>query len=105
MYGEVHPNFAATLGIKDGDMMWVYGTGEGKIKIRCKYSYSVAENYVFLPQNFSGVWSGENLGYRYPEKTAPYGYGENSNQVTSYGFDQQTACPETKCSLVRLEKA
>jgi formate dehydrogenase major subunit len=105
MYGEVHPNFAATLGLKDGDMMWVYGTGEGKIKIRCKFSHSVAENYVFLPQNFSGVWQGENLGYRYPEKTAPYGYGENSNQVTSYGFDQQTACPETKCSLVRLERA
>lgn len=31
--------------------------------------------------------------------------GENSTQVTSYGFDQQTSCPETKCSLVRIEKA
>ena len=105
MYGEITPQLGAKLGIKDGDMMWVYGTGGGKIKIRCKYGYSVDENSVFLPQNFSGVWQGENLEKRYPDQTAPYGYGENSNQVTSYGYDQQTSCPETKCSLVRLEKA
>ncbi|WP_323807956.1 molybdopterin dinucleotide binding domain-containing protein, partial [Halarcobacter ebronensis] len=105
MYGELHPNFAGKLGLNDGDMMWVYGTAEGKIKVRCKYSHRVAENSVFLPQNFSGIWSGEKLDYRYPEKTAPYAYGESSNQITSYGFDQETACPETKCSLVRIEKA
>ncbi|RXJ60785.1 molybdopterin-dependent oxidoreductase [Candidatus Marinarcus aquaticus] len=105
MYGEVHPNYAASLGIKDGEMMWVYGTAEGKIKVRCKYSHTVAEGYVFLPQNFSGVFSGEKLDYRYPEGTQPYIYGEASNQITSYGFDQETGCPETKCSLVRLERA
>lgn len=105
MYGEIHPELGANLGIKDGEMMWVYGTGEGKIKIKCKYSYRVDEKSVFLPQNFSGVWQGENLAHRYPKDTAPYGYGENSNQVTSYGFDQQTSCPETKCSLVRIERA
>lgn len=105
MYGEVHPNLGAKLGIKDNEMMWVHGTGEGKIKIRCKYSLRVDETSVFLPQNFSGVWSGEHLGHRYPKGTAPHGFGENSNQVTSYGYDQQTSCPETKCSLVRIEKA
>jgi formate dehydrogenase major subunit len=105
MYGEVHPNLAAKLGIKDNEMMWVYGTGEGKIKIRCKYSFRVDENSVFLPQNFSGMWSGESLESRYPEGTAPHSFGESSNQVTSYGYDQQTSCPETKCSLVRLERA
>jgi formate dehydrogenase major subunit len=86
-------------------MMWVYGTGEGKIKIKCKFSYRVDETSVFLPQNFSGVWQGESLLDRYPKGTAPYGHGESSNQVTSYGFDQQTSCPETKCSLVRIERA
>jgi len=105
MYGEVHPELGAKLGIKDGEMMWVYGTGEGKIKIKCRYSLRVDENSVFLPQNFSGVWSGESLENRYPAGTAPYSFGENSNQVTSYGYDQQTSCPETKCSLVRLERA
>ena len=105
MYGEIHPKLGGKLGINDGDMMWVYGTGEGKIKIKCKYGYTVDENSVFLPQNFSGVWSGESLEKRYPGVTAPYALGENSNQITSYGYDQQTSCPETKCSLVRLEKA
>lgn len=105
MYGEVHPELGAKLGIKNGEMMWVYGTGEGKIKIKCKYSLRVDTNSVFLPQNFSGVWSGESLESRYPAGTAPYALGENSNQVTSYGYDQQTSCPETKCSLVRLERA
>jgi len=105
MYGEVHPELGAKLGIKDGEMMWVYGTGGGKIKIKCKHSLRVDEKSVFLPQNFSGMWSGEHLGKRYPAGTAPYAFGENSNQITSYGYDQQTSCPETKCSLVRLEKA
>lgn len=105
MYGEVHPNLAAKLGIRDNEMMWVYGTDEGKIKIKCKYSLRVDENSVFLPQNFSGVWSGESLESRYPSGTAPHSFGESSNQVTSYGYDQQTSCPETKCSLVRIERA
>ncbi len=105
MYGELHPNLAAKLGIKHGEMMWVYGTKGGKIKIKCKVSLRVDEKSVFLPQNFSGWWSGEDLTHRYPDKTAPYAMGENSGQVTSYGFDQQTACPETKCSLVRIERA
>ena len=105
MYGELHPNTASRLGVKHGQMMWVHGTTGRKIKIKCKVSLRVAENNVFLPQNFSGWWSGEDLTHRYPDKTAPYAMGENSTQVTSYGFDQQTACPETKCSLVRIEKA
>lgn len=105
MYGELHPTLAGKLGLKDNEMMWVYGTGGGKIKIKCKHSLRVDENSVFLPQNFSGIWSGESLVDRYPAGTAPYGLGENSTQVTSYGFDQQTACPETKCSLVRIERA
>ncbi len=105
MYGELHPILAGKLGLKDNEMMWVYGTGGGKIKIKCKHSLRVDEDSVFLPQNFSGIWSGESLVDRYPAGTAPYGLGENSTQVTSYGFDQQTACPETKCSLVRIERA
>ncbi|KLE05921.1 molybdopterin dinucleotide binding domain-containing protein, partial [Aliarcobacter butzleri] len=87
MYGELHPTLAGKLGLNDNDMMWVYGTGGGKIKIKCKHSLRVDEHSVFLPQNFSGIWSGESLVNRYPAQTAPYGLGENSTQVTSYGFD------------------
>ena len=105
MYWELHPRLAGKLGLRDNEMMWVYGTGGGKIKIKCKYSLRVDEHSVFLPQNFSGIWSGEHLGHRYPAGTQPYGFCENSNQVTSYGYDQQTSCPETKCYLVRIERA
>lgn len=105
MFGSLNPALAAKLGLKDGDMMWVHGTGGGKIKVKCKYSLTVDDKSVFLPQNFSGWWSGEDLTHRYPTGTAPYAMGENSNQVTSYGFDQQTGCPEVNCSLVRIEKA
>lgn len=73
MYGELHPTLAGKLGLKDNEMMWVYGTGGGKIKIKCKHSLRVDENSVFLPQNFSGIWSGESLVDRYPAGTAPYG--------------------------------
>lgn len=105
MYIEIHPNLAGKLGIRDGDMVWVYGTGEGKIKVKAVYGYSVDENSIFMPQNFSGVWSGESLRERYPEGTAPYALGENAGHVSSYGYDIVTTCPETKCTLVRIEKA
>ena len=36
MYGELHPTLAGKLGLKDNEMMWVYGTGGGKIRIKCK---------------------------------------------------------------------
>jgi formate dehydrogenase major subunit len=105
MFIEINPNLAGKLGVKDGDMVWVYGTSEGKIKVKAVYSYTIDENSIFLPQNFSGVWSGVSLADRYPEQTAPYALGECSTMVTSYGYDIITSCPETKCTLVRIEKA
>lgn len=105
MYAHIHPTLAKKYGVDNGDMIWVHGTGEGKIKVKAVYSYSVAETDIFMPQNFSGLWSGKSLVDKYPKGTAPYALGENSNQVTSYGYDIVTACPETKCTLVRIEKA
>lgn len=105
MYAQIHPTLAKKIGIDDGDMIWIYGTGEGKIKVKARYSYSVAETDIFLPQNFSGLWSGKSLIDKYPKGTAPYALGENSNQITSYGYDIVTSCPETKCTLARIEKA
>jgi len=105
MYAQIHPTLAKKYGIDDGDMIWVYGTGEGKIKVKARYSHSVAETDIFLPQNFSGLWSGKSLVDKYPKGTAPYALGENSNQITSYGYDIVTSCPETKCTLARIEKA
>lgn len=105
MYAHIHPNMAKKMGIDNGDMVWIHGTGKGKIKVKAVYSHSVAETDIFLPQNFSGVWSGKSLLSKYPKGTAPYAVGENSCHVSSYGYDIVTACPETKCTLVRIEKA
>lgn len=105
MFVEIHPDTALSLGVRDGDMVWVHGTSYTKILVKAKYSYRVDENSVFLPQNFSGVYSGKSLLDRYPDGTKPYAIGEAASMVISYGFDYNTACPETKCGLCRIEKA
>lgn len=105
MFVEIHPDTALKLGVRDGDMVWVHGTSYTKILVKAKHSYRVDENSVFLPQNFSGVYSGKSLLDRYPEGTKPYAIGEAASMVISYGFDYNTACPETKCGLCRIEKA
>lgn len=105
MYVEIHPDTALNLGVKDGDMVWVHGTSYTKILVKARHSYRVDENSVFLPQNFSGVYSGQSLLEKYPQGTEPYAIGEATSLITSYGWDYNTACPETKCGLCRIEKA
>ena len=105
MFVEIHPNTALNLNVRDGDMVWVHGTSNTKVLVKAKHSYRVDEGSVFMPQNFSGVYSGKSLLDRYPEGTKPYATGEAVSMITSYGFDYNTACPETKCGLCRVEKA
>lgn len=105
MFVEIHPDTALNLGVRDGDMVWVHGTSYTKILVKARHSYRVDKDSVFLPQNFSGVYSGESLLDKYPKGTEPYAIGEASSLITSYGFDYNTACPETKCGLCRIEKA
>ena len=105
MFAEIHPNTAFNLGINDGDDVWVYGVGGTRILVKAKHSFRVDEESVFLPQNFSGIYSGENLIDRYPEGTKPYAVGEAASLVVGYGYDYNTACPETKAGLCRVEKA
>lgn len=105
MFVEIHPNTALNLGVNDGDMVWLHGTSGTKILVKARHSYRVDESCVFIPQNFSGIYSGKSLIDKYPKGTEPYAIGEASTLVTSYGFDYNTACPETKCGLCRIEKA
>ena len=105
MFVEIHPDTALNLGVRDGDMVWVYGTSGTRILVKARHSYRVDENSVFLPQNFSGVYSGKSLLERYPKGTEPYAIGEAVSLIISYGFDFNTATPETKCGLCRTEKA
>lgn len=103
MFAEIHPNTASKYGILDGEFIWIHGTHGGKIKTKAKVTYKVGEETIFLPQNFSGQWEG--VDDVYPFNTDPYAKGAIANAVTSYGFDVNTACPETKSGLVRIEKA
>ncbi|MDE5603031.1 MAG: molybdopterin-dependent oxidoreductase, partial [Helicobacter sp.] len=105
MFVEIHPDKAYELGIKDGDMVWVYGTMNTRALIKAKLSYRVDVNSVWMPQNFSGFDQGKNLLEKYPKGTLPYAIGESANMISSYGYDYNTACPETKCGLCRIEKA
>lgn len=105
MFVEIHPDKAFEMNIKDGDMVWVYGTMDTRILVKAKLSYRVDYNSIWLPQNFSGMDQGKNLLHKYPEGTQPYAIGESANMISSYGFDYNSACPETKCGLCRIEKA
>ena len=105
MFVEIHPNMAYSLGVSDGDDVWVYGVGGTRALVKAKLSYRVDEGSVFLPQNFSGVYSGKSLLDRYPTGTKPYAIGEAASLIVGYGFDYNTATPETKCGLCRIEKA
>ena len=105
MYVDMHPDLAANLGIRDGDMVWVHGTEKSKIKVKAKFSFSVDPKSVFLPIHFMGAFQGEDISHKYPAGTKPYATGESANVVTNYGYDIITQIPETKGGLCRIEKA
>ena len=105
MFVEIHPDKAAEMNIRNGDQLWIYGTNGARILVPAKISTRVDYNSIWLPQNFSGMDQGESRLENYPEGTKPYAIGESANMISSYGFDYNSACPETKCGLCRIEKA
>ena len=76
-----------------------------RILVPAKISTRVDYNSIWLPQNFSGMDQGVSRLDNYPEGTKPYAIGESACMIASYGFDYNSACPETKCGLCRIEKA
>lgn len=102
---DIHPDKGFELGLRDGDMVWVYGTTGLRIKVKCKFSRRVAYDTASMPYTFSGIHGGESILGRYPKGLEPYAVGEASNIIISYGFDIVTTTPETKCTLCRIEKA
>ncbi len=105
MYCDMNPEFAKTLDVKNGDMVWIYSPEGTKIKVRAKLTHSVSPDRVFLPFHFAGHFQGEDISYRYPKGTKPYAVGESANTVANYGYDIITQIPETKGGLCRVEKA
>ena len=105
MFCDINPDLAGRHGIRDGAMMWIHSPNNTKIKVKAKYSHSVADDRVFLPFHFSGVMQGVDLSHKYPEGTLPFAIGDNANIVTNYGYDIVTQIPETKGGLCRIERA
>jgi len=105
MFCDINPGLAANHGIRNGDMMWIHSPSNTKIKVKARFTYSVAEDRVFLPMHFAGYFQGEDRSAHYPKGHKPYAVGESANTVTNYGYDIVTQLPETKGGLCRIEKA
>jgi len=106
MFIEINTFNANELGIRDGEMVWVYGPeNDVKAKVMAMVTERVGRGVVFMPFHFGGWFMGEDLRHRYPKGADPYVLGEASNNVQTYGYDSVTNMQETKCTLCRVEKA
>jgi formate dehydrogenase major subunit len=105
MFVEVNPYDANTLGIKDGQMVWVEGPEGGKVKVMAMVTERVGRGVAFMPFHFGGHFQGEDLRSKYPEGADPYVLGEASNTAQTYGYDSVTQMQETKATLCRIQAA
>ncbi len=105
MFAEINTVDANNLGIRDGQMIWLYSPEGGKVKVKAMVTDRVAMGVVFMPFHFAGVFQGQDLRHKYPQGADPYVLGEAANTTLTYGYDSVTQMQETKVSLCRIEKA
>ena len=105
MFVEVNPFDANTIGVKDGQMVWVHGPEGAKVKVMAMVTERVGRGVAFMPFHFAGHFQGEDLRDKYPQGADPYVLGEACNTAMTYGYDSVTQMQETKASLCRIEKA
>jgi len=106
MFVEVNPFDANQAGVKDGQLVWVYGPEGGtKVKVRVMVTPRVGKGVAFMPFHFGGHFMGKDLRAKYPAGADPFVLGEAVNTVTTYGYDAVTHMQETKVTLCRIEKA
>jgi formate dehydrogenase major subunit len=105
MFVEVNSADAARLGVRDGGMVWVHGTNNGKVRVKALVTNRVGEGVAFMPFHFSGFWEGESQRGNYPPGTDPIVLGDSANACTTYGYDPVTAMHEGKATLCRIEAA
>jgi formate dehydrogenase major subunit len=105
MFVEVNPFDANTAGVKDGEMVWVYGPEGSKVKVMAMVTERVGRGVAFMPFHFGGWFQGEDLRAKYPEGADPYVLGEAANTATTYGYDSVTQMQESKTTLCRIEPA
>ncbi len=105
MFVEVNPFDANTIGIRDGEMVWVHGPEGGKVRVMAMVTNRVGRGVAFMPFHFAGHFQGEDLRGKYPPGADPYVLGESSNTAQTYGYDSVTQMQETKATLCRIERA
>jgi formate dehydrogenase major subunit len=105
MFVEINPYDANSAGIKDGQMVWLYGPEGGKVKVMAMVTERVGKGVAFMPFHFGGHYEGKDLRSKYPEGADPYVLGEAANTAMTYGYDSVTQMQETKATLCRIERA
>lgn len=105
MFIEINPRDANNVGLHDGDLVWVYGPGGGKVRAAAHVTRRVGPGVAFMPVHFAGQWMGESLRRKYPEDADAYVLGSPATSVIGYGYDPVAQMPETQCGLCRVEKA
>jgi formate dehydrogenase major subunit len=105
MFVEVNPYDANSLGVRDGQMVWVEGPEGGKVKVMAMVTERVGRGVAFMPFHFGGHFQGNDLRSKYPEGADPYVLGESTNTAQTYGYDSVTQMQETKTTLCRIQAA
>jgi formate dehydrogenase major subunit len=105
MFIEINPRDANNYGVKDGQMVWVTGPENGKVKVKAMVTERVGTGVAFMPFHFGGHFQGKDLRSKYPDGADPYVLGESTNTAQTYGYDSVTQMQETKATLCRIEPA
>ncbi|HUF86161.1 MAG TPA: formate dehydrogenase subunit alpha [Thermohalobaculum sp.] len=105
MFVEINPFDANSLGIRNGERVWVEGPEGGKVLVAAMVTERVGRGVAFMPFHFGGHFQGADLRHKYPAGADPYVLGESSNTAQTYGYDVVTQMQETKTTLCRIEKA
>ncbi len=105
MFVEINPYDANTIGVRDGQMVWVEGPEGGRVLVMALVTERVDRGVAFMPFHFGGWFQGADLRAKYPEGTDPYVLGEASNTAQTYGYDSVTQMQETKTTLCRIVPA
>ena len=105
MFVEINPFDSNSLGIKNGDMVWVEGPEKGKVKVMAMVTERVGRGVAFMPFHFGGHFEGADLRSKYPKGSDPYVLGESSNTAQTYGYDSVTQMQETKATLCKISRA
>ncbi len=105
MFVEINPFDANSIGVRDGQMVWLEGAEGAKVLVKAMVTERVGRGVAFMPFHFGGWFQGEDRRHKYPEGADPFVLGEASNTAQTYGYDSVTQMQETKTTLCRIQPA